>query len=84
MDAVTLTALIESVVSAISEHFDAIQVIGTHYDSESKETKKFSWGYGNWHARRGACEEWLSEVIDYNRGRLYAEAQVDEEGDLSG
>lgn len=53
-----LNGLVEQALEVLSEHFDAIQFIGTFVDDDGF-THCMTRGRGNWYARIGATMEWL-------------------------
>jgi len=52
--------ILEKHVSALSEIYDAVQVVGTFLspDGKSRSQKR---GSGNWYARRGLCQEFIEQ-----------------------
>lgn len=47
---------LESAVELLMEHFEAVQIFASRYDSETGTTSVTS-GRGNWNARRGQVAE---------------------------
>jgi len=53
--------ILEKHVSALSEIYDAVQVVGTFLDAEGKTVGQKR-GSGNWYARRAICQEFIEQA----------------------
>jgi hypothetical protein len=55
-----LKGLVDQALEALSEHFDALQIVGTFMD-DNNQTHLVTLGTGNWYARIGAVQEFLTK-----------------------
>lgn len=54
--------LVQKHIAQLSEHFDSVQIFVTRHDGESGSTLGVNLGEGNWYARRGHVEDWLTAI----------------------
>ena len=64
-------ALLIKHASAIVEHFDSVQILATREDGGS--TRSYAAGRGNYYARRGSVEEWLTREQEETRVDVWPE-----------
>ena len=57
----SLTQLIDNSLEALMEHFEAVQILATTHDSISGDTYDWMRGSGNWYARRGLADNFISK-----------------------
>lgn len=73
---------VERAVTALSEHFDSVQVFVSRFDPESGLTVSYSIGNGNWHARVGHVRSWLAKGEEGERCEARrANAELHEDDD---
>lgn len=54
--------MIKNACEKLGEHFDTVHIFSTrHEPAEENGTLSFSWGIGNWFARKGHIEHWVAE-----------------------
>lgn len=58
---------VKAAVSLLAEHFDTVQVFTTRYESAEEGTIQCNSGQGNWYARRGQVQEWLTREDEDTR-----------------
>lgn len=64
-------AIVQSVVDALGEHFDSVQVFCTrHMPAEHDGTISVNLGSGNWHARFGQVNHWLIKEREIIRNEV--------------
>lgn len=56
----------------LGEHFDNIQIFVSRFDS-TEGTTSINYGSGNWHARRGHIQTWLTKEDERNRKEVREE-----------
>lgn len=69
---------LDSHVSQLMEHFDAVQIFVSRYDGETGNTGSIHRGKGNWYARVGQVGEWLSEADEEARDGMRTHIGDDE------
>ena len=47
--------VVKSAAASIMEHYEAVQIIATR-PTEGRGTECFTWGRGNWYARKGMVD----------------------------
>jgi hypothetical protein len=52
---------IDNAVSLLREHFDAVQILVSWRDADSRGTKNCYRGLGNWYARQGMAHEFIEQ-----------------------
>lgn len=53
---------IKECAEKLGEHFDSVHIFCTrHEPTTDNGTLCFSWGSGNWFARKGQIEEWIEQ-----------------------
>lgn len=54
---------LQRAVENLGEHFDTVQIFVTRYepDSEGGGTVNVNWGCGNWFARKGQIDNWVTK-----------------------
>lgn len=55
-------AIIDHHLSALSEHFDAVQIVACVLEPDGK-TRSYKRGSGLWYARQALCSEFITEEI---------------------
>ena len=68
--------IVDQAIRTLSEHFDAVQVFATRYEGGKKTTIRVVQGEGNYWARKGMVEGWITE-----QDTLAADGDDDEEAD---
>lgn len=53
----------------LGEHFDCVQIFASRFDAE-EGTTSVNWGAGNWHARRGQVDGWLTKEDERSRKEI--------------
>jgi len=70
---------IKKAVNILSEHFDTVHVFCTNHPNNAEGTRFYTWGAGNFYARKGQIQTWLEyekgEAFEYGRRG----AKVDED-----
>jgi len=61
VDSDIMLKVAKNCVSVMREHFDSVHVVGTAYDCETGETTILHTGAGDFYARMGAVQKWLSQ-----------------------
>jgi hypothetical protein len=61
---------VDSHVAQLMEHFDAVQIFVSRHDGETGNTGSIHRGGGNWYARVGQVQEWLSEADEDVRDNM--------------
>lgn len=56
-----LVTKITSAVELLNEHFDTVHIFCTLHENTEDGTRAFNVGRGNWYARIGHINEWLTE-----------------------
>lgn len=54
--------ILSAALTALSEHFDTVQIVATRVDIDSEQTDLYAAGNGNEYARIASMEEWLTAV----------------------
>lgn len=52
--------ILSEAVSSLREHFDTVQIFVTRHDIDAEGTLSRAEGSGNYFARYGLCEQWVS------------------------
>ena len=52
---------LQAAAAALGEYFDTVQIFVTRHEN-SEGTTNMNWGSGNWFARYGQVEEWVSKT----------------------
>ena len=60
-----LVQKIEDVAKALSGDYDSIRIIATKHDSYDDDTHFYTAGYGNWHAQKESCRQFVKGSDDY-------------------
>lgn len=55
------TEVIDRAITVLMEHFEAVQVLATTSDGNAGETYDWMRGGGNWYARQGLAQSFLSK-----------------------
>lgn len=62
---------VEGVAKALMEHYDSVQIFVTRQDGYEQTTMELKAGYGNFYARLGQIQTWLTrqdeEARNYQR-----------------
>lgn len=62
----------------LQPHFDCVQIFCNRYDHTSESTVRAELGSGNWFARRGHIQEWMTRGDEMDRMSAANEAIGDE------
>lgn len=65
---------LESACDRLMEHFDTIQIFATRHEP-SDGTRNAAWGAGNWFARYGQVQEWLTKKSEETRVSVRQESE---------
>jgi hypothetical protein len=65
-------AIMEKHVNALSEIYDAVQIVGTWLEKDST-TRSQKRGSGNWYARQQLCREFLEDNQQENVAKRIAD-----------
>jgi hypothetical protein len=68
--------ILDNHVTALMEHFGAVQIVVSGYDPEDKSTLSASRGSGDFNARYGAVARWLN-AMDADDDMPTDDAEVD-------
>jgi hypothetical protein len=60
-------------VDQLAAKFDTVQVFATRFDITTGNTVAVNVGAGNWHARRGQVEEWVTKQDEIIRAEALEE-----------
>jgi hypothetical protein len=58
--------LLEHACNCLIEHFDCVQIFVSVHDPDAG-TANASWGAGNWFARKGQVQDWLTKKNEETR-----------------
>lgn len=63
----------------LSEHVDTVQIFVTFHAESGEETSCYEYGQGNFYARQGQVDEWLTFQREYQRCEARRRDGVDRE-----
>lgn len=75
MDAEQRHKILSAALTALSEHFDTVQIVATRVDPDGGTTDLYANGMGNEYARIASMDEWLTAVEATMRLRRESLAQ---------
>jgi hypothetical protein len=65
--------------AALMEHFDSVQIFATKNDEAEETTQAFNHGNGNWYARYGQIQEWMTQQSERAAIQIRKEDDREEE-----
>ena len=71
--------LITDAAHKLGEHFDHVQIFASSNTDQGENTRSFTTGVGNWHARHGQASEWVDYHNEKNRERARADYHKEDE-----
>lgn len=71
---------VDKALRVLTEHFDAIQFVGTFVD-DNGQTHLLTRGMGNWYARVGAIQEFLERDQAQTTANAIGEVMLEEDDD---
>ncbi len=63
-------ARVEAALAVLGEHFDTVQIFTTRYEGSETGTTACQMGVGNWFARQGQIQTWLTKNDEDAREEL--------------
>jgi hypothetical protein len=68
-------ARIQTAVEGLGEHFDTVQIFVTRVEHDGNDgmTMNANWGTGNWFARKGQVQDWLTKIDERVREEMREE-----------
>lgn len=69
-------ARIKAAVESLGEHFSSVQILATKHDPEAENgTVSYAWGSGDWFARYGVTNEWITQADERAREMVRKESE---------